>query len=83
MKKRTKIEVQQSRMLKELVRHIPRTWEGMQDLAHQANVSPVTLWYWVEGRTISPRINTMIKVATALGYDIGLTKPARQLRLVR
>jgi transcriptional regulator with XRE-family HTH domain len=79
---KAKAEKVQAKMLKELIRHIPHHWDGQCALANEAGVSPQTLWSWVEGRTISPRINTMVKVATALGYSIELVKPQTKLRLV-
>lgn len=79
---KAKAEKVQAKMFKDLIKHIPHHWDGQVNLAHDAGVSPQTLWSWVEGRTISPRINTMVKVATALGYDIALTKPQPKLRLV-
>jgi DNA-binding XRE family transcriptional regulator len=71
-------------MFKDLLRHIPHHWELQCILAHDAGVSPQTIWSWESGRTISPRINTMVKVATALGYDIALVRPTKpNLRLVK
>jgi transcriptional regulator with XRE-family HTH domain len=79
---RKKAEKVQAKMFKELISHIPQHWDGQCMLAEDAGISPQTLWSWVEGRTISPRINTMVKVAAALGYDIALVKPQPKLRLV-
>lgn len=86
--KRLRIKVRaekiQAKMFKDLINHIPQHWEGQVILAHDAGVCPATLWSWVSGRTISPRINTMVKVATAIGYDIALVRPTKpNLRLVK
>lgn len=80
---RKKAEKFQAKMLKELIKHIPSDWTGMRELAHDAGVSAFTLYSWVEGITVSPRLNTMIKVATAVGYSIELVKPRPALRLVK
>ncbi len=79
---KAKAEKVQAKMFKELIRHIPHTWDGQVALAHDAGVSPQTLWCWESGRTISPRINTMVKVATALGYSIDLVRSKPNLKLV-
>ena len=80
---RAKADRIQAKMFKDLISHLPRHWDGQCALAHDADVSPQTIWMWVEGRTVSPRINTMVKVAAALGYDIALVKSYRKLRLVK
>lgn len=61
---------------------LPDNWADQCELADKADVSAQTVWMWANGYTKSPRITTLVKVATALGYDIGLSK-IRTLRLVR
>jgi DNA-binding phage protein len=48
----------------------------LASLAREAEVSHQTLWNWLYGTTYNPHINTMIKVANAVGYDIALRKRA-------
>jgi len=43
-------------------------------LAETAGVSPQTLYYWVNGRTRKPRLDTITKVASAVGYKLKLVR---------
>ena len=57
--------------------HDGRTTRGRNNinvLADRADVSYSTIFNWVFGSTRNPHINTMIKVADALGYDIALRR---------
>lgn len=42
----------------------------LASVAESAEVSYSTLWNWVYGPTVSPRINTMIKVGNAIGMTL-------------
>lgn len=44
------------------------------ELAELAGVSKQTLHNWCFGKTMKPRIDTLTKVARALGYEIVLRK---------
>lgn len=43
-----------------------------RELALQAGVHWVTLYAWCSGKTNAPRIDTLVKVASALGFEIFL-----------
>jgi DNA-binding phage protein len=80
---RVRADKAQAKLLKELIRFIPTDWQGRIELAKDAGICPQTLWSWAEGVTLSPRINTMVKVATALGYELTMAKSKPNLRLVK
>ena len=44
--------------------------EHIPDISETANCSEQTLRNWRDEKTIAPRINTLSKVAEALGYSI-------------
>jgi DNA-binding phage protein len=53
-------------------------------LADQAGVSHGTLYNWLDGKTMKPRIDTLTKVAKACGYEIVLKRvKGPHLKLVR
>ena len=54
-------------------------------LAETARVSPCTLYNWLDGTTRFPRLDTIFKVARAMGYDIVLQKRSghRTLKAVK
>ena len=47
---------------------------NVEDVAYNAEVAPSTIYFWLEGKTRFPRLNTIIKVAYALGYELKLVK---------
>jgi len=47
---------------------------GKQDIAEKAQVHWTTLYAWLSGRTRKPRIDTLCRVAFALGFDIVLAR---------
>ena len=55
----------------------------LRDVAESANVSKQTLTNWVSGPTYNPHLNTILKVANALGLELVLRKNRGGLRLVR
>lgn len=68
----------------DLITYIPDGWEGMKLLAAEADVTAQTLWNWKFGLTVNPHINTLTKVAIALGLDIVLQARVKaRLRAVR
>jgi transcriptional regulator with XRE-family HTH domain len=70
------------RLFNEVVKHIPERFVDMQELAERADVGASTLWNWVYGETMSPQLNTLVKVARALGYTLELKK-YNPLKLVK
>lgn len=53
----------------------------IRKLADDAGVHYMTLYSWRYARTTHPRINTLVKVAAQLGYELTLKK-VRKLRAV-
>ena len=62
----------------EVIQHIPHDPSDRKELAEHADISPQTLYNWVNGDTFSPRFNNLYKVAGALGMVITVTKPKRK-----
>ena len=57
---------------------------GKRDIAEQAGVHWTTLYYWIAGRTQKPRLDTVCRVARALGFDLSLVRRnTKGLRLVK
>jgi len=56
-------------------------------VAQEAGVATSTIYFWLEGRTMYPRLDTITKVARAIGYDIQLVKlperPKAKLKIVK
>ena len=68
----------------DLLAVMPNDHAQLRDLAHDAKVSPQTLWNWKYGATLNPHIRTLTKVAHALGFRFQLTRPvAAKLRAVK
>lgn len=63
-----------AQLVNELVDCICADSRTYHDLAAVSEVSPTTLHNWVVGKTMYPRIDTLLKVANALGYTITLTR---------
>lgn len=49
-------------------------YHDLKEIAKEAEVSNQTLHNWLYGATMNPHINTLIKVANVLGYEIALRK---------
>lgn len=43
-------------------------------VAQQAEVCPATVYNWLNGDTLTPRIDTLCKVAKVMGYEIVLKR---------
>ena len=44
------------------------------DVALVAGVGEATIYFWLDGTTRKPRLDTIVKVAAALGYELRLHK---------
>ena len=57
----------------------------LQTVANASGVYIATLYFWLDGTTKAPRIDTLTKVAEALGYEITLTmaRRGRHLKIVK
>ena len=47
---------------------------NLESVAYTAGVSLSTLYYWLDGHTQKPRLDTICKVAAAIGYELTLAK---------
>lgn len=56
---------------------------AIKSLALRAGVHFTTLYHWRNGPTVAPRIDTLARVALAVGYELTLTPVARKPRLTR
>lgn len=85
--KEVKDELNRTRLFLDLLTAIRDSGFKLDELAKEADVAPATLYFWVSNYTKHPRIDTVCKVATALGFDVRLyqvrdVKPtAKQRRL--
>lgn len=75
--KKKKVKEPRTELFQQLLDHMPTQddWDGLQELSTESGVSTTCLYFWVSGKTAHPRINTMVKVATALGLEFHLYKP--------
>lgn len=56
----------------------------LKEIAYNADVSITTIHNWRTGKTFAPRINTLIKVSSVLGFNISLTRKRKSnLNLVK
>lgn len=79
-KKKTKTE--RTHLFLDLLAELyPISVEARKDVADEAGVSDSTLYNWLYGSTINPRIDTMIKVAEVLGFAIVLQRKQRKPKL--
>lgn len=46
----------------------------IQSVAKAAHVAPATLYFWLDGTTQNPRIDTLTRVAEALGFSFRLVR---------
>lgn len=89
--KEVKDELNRVRLFLDLLTCIQDSGFSVDALAQEAGVAPATIYFWLDGKTKHPRIDTVHKVATALGLDIRLyrthkvtpTAAQRKLRVVK
>lgn len=89
--KEVKDELNRVRLFLDLLTCIQASGFSIEALAHEAGVAPATIYFWLEGKTRTPRIDTVHKVAAALGLDIRLYRERkvtprpeqRKLRVVK
>lgn len=55
------------------------TQQSLPDIAERAGVSPPTLYNWVNGVTISPRLSTLLKVVPEVGMELALLRKGRRV----
>lgn len=58
-----------------------RNW-NVDSVAKEAEVAPSTIYFWLDGRTKKPRLDTIVKVSKAIGFELRLVKIHNKLRLV-
>jgi DNA-binding phage protein len=83
-RKLKQITINRSEIFSDLISILDAEGVDLNRLAEDASVSLQTLRNWLWGTTFNPHINTMLKVADALGYDIALRRRAgTRLRIVK
>lgn len=74
-----KVVKNKEKLFLDLVRELNRIpadkWHAIAD---DAQICIATLHNWCHGNTYNPHLNTVLRVAKALGYEIHLTKPAKK-----
>lgn len=50
---------------------------NVNDLANVSGIGVSTIYFWLDGTTRKPRLDTICKVAHALGYELRLTKSGK------
>jgi DNA-binding phage protein len=70
--KAVKDELNRTRLFLDLLTCVQDSGFSIEALAKESGVAPATLYFWLDGKTKHPRIDTVHKVATALGLDIRL-----------
>lgn len=75
--KEVKDELNRVRVFLDLLTCIQDSGFAIEALAQEAGVAPATLYFWLDGKTKHPRIDTVHKVATALGLDVRLYRAHR------
>lgn len=89
--KAVKDEMNRVRLFLDLLTCIQDSGFSIDALANEAGVAPATLYFWLDGKTKHPRIDTVHKVAAALGMNIRLYRThkvtprpeQRRLRVVK
>ena len=63
-----------AKLFDNVVAKLPADVESLKDIAEAAEVCPQTLHNWIWGDTMNPHINTLVKVAGAMGFNIVLAR---------
>lgn len=85
--KEVRDQLARTQLFLDLLTEIRNSGWNFEALAEEAGVAEATLYFWLNGYVKHPRIDTISKVATALGFDVRLyrvrnVKPtAKQRRL--
>jgi len=58
-----------------------RGW-NTRSVAQTAGVATSTVYFWLEGKVKTPRLDTVVKVADAIGFELTLRRKGRALRAV-
>lgn len=72
-------EVQRNKLFIELC-ELLQGW-NIISVANAAEVSPTTIYYWLDGTVNLPRLDTIVKVAEAIGYELVLSPIERSPKL--
>ena len=51
---------------------------NVEYVASEANVAPSTIYFWLDGTTMFPRLDTIAKVARVVGFEIKLVRVGKQ-----
>jgi DNA-binding phage protein len=72
--KQVRDEMDRARVFLDLLSAIRDSGFTLDALAEEAGVAPATLYFWLNNFTKRPRIDTVCKVAHALGFDVRLQR---------
>ena len=67
-------------IVNELCAAIEQDRRSVFNLAQAAGVSEVTIYFWLNGTTANPKIDTIAKVAHALGLQVAFVDGGWKLR---
>ena len=55
------------------LKHELYKWD-VQSVAEDAGIAPATIYFWMNGTTNYPRLDTISRVADAIGFEIRMTR---------
>lgn len=59
---------------------LDKSGKDLLEISEQAGVSLAAMYFWMNGTTTNPRLDTLHRVADVLGYDLVLK---RRLRVIK
>jgi DNA-binding phage protein len=63
---------------------LDKTGKELTYISEESGVSPAAIYFWMNGKTTNPRLDTLYKVVHVLGYELVLKKIGRlNLRVVK
>lgn len=54
--------------------------QQLQNIAAKAGCCPATLYFWMDGKVRTPRRDTLLEVASALGFELNWQRKKMLLR---
>ena len=54
---------------------------NIESVAENSGVAPATIYFWLNGTTKKPRLDTVVRVAKAIGYELQLVKVSGKYKL--
>ncbi len=86
--KEVRDELKRTQLFLDVITAIRDSGWNLEALAEEAGVADSTIYFWLNGYVKHPRIDTICKVAAALGFDVRLyrvrnVKPTARQRGLR